>query len=115
MVTYVYRVTRARGSNLYGACETVTHCATYASPETATAAAFELARRELAADREELFHSLPNRSSASFARKLAEAEQVANDYYKDLEMNDHGSYEWGPDCDTGPYGSVCVFKDELLP
>ena len=115
MATFVYRVLRGRGSNYYGACEQVTYCGTYASRESALSAAFELAERELAADKADLFRDLPESYSPRFARKFAQAEQVARDVFKDPEMNADGFYNWGYDTDTGPSGSVRVVKDVVLP
>ena len=114
-ITFVYQVLRARGTNYYNSIEQITHCGIYASRETAMAAAFTLATREQAADKAELFLRLPAPSSPRFAHERANAEIIANEYYKDLEKNEDGLYKWGVDCETGPGCSVRVHRDVLLP
>ena len=103
------------GSNYYGSFERVMHWGTYARREAALAAAFALAKREHAAEKEDLFRCLPAPSSPRYARKRANAEELASTYYKELVENEDGWYTWGMDTDTGPGGSVCVEDDEVIP
>ena len=113
MVTIIYRLVRTRGSNYFGASQETEHYGTYASWESAAAAAWELAQVEWGTDRAE--RQAFFESSSSYERRRDRyADQLAYEY-QPLEHNKEAYYCWGGECDTGPFGSVEIEEDVLIP